>query len=65
MLEIVTIYKTSRGLFRNRQDAELKSNRGKVDDINDPNYGKRESVTEVQALTDGTRFYQLNELTVG
>jgi hypothetical protein len=67
MLQIVTVYQTSKGFFNNLTEASRNINRKKVD-ISD-RWGPMgpsayEPVEKVLALTDGINHFQLNQIEV-
>lgn len=63
-MKIVTLYKTSRGVWADIRQAEDKKNRAKITDINDPKYGQREYWTMIKAIEDDGEFYELTPMKV-
>ena len=58
------VYRTSKGIWEDFNEAEKKCNRAKITDPNDPNFGKRENVQTIIALTDGDNFFSAESLRV-
>ena len=63
-MKIVTIYKTSRGVFSTLEEAMIKKNRQKIDDYYSPLRGERETPEGITALYEEGRYYTLNEIEV-
>ena len=65
-MRVVTLYKTSRGLFADYEIA--KAHRAKDMDPNSPRFRQRETIETVQALQDDAfgnpHYYELRELKV-
>lgn len=68
MLELVTVYVTSKGNFLSKWEAELKVNRQKDTDPRSQNFGNREPVVEKLVLCDiidgKLKFFNLSEIKV-
>ena len=63
-MEVVKIYKTSRGLFETIDLAMLKQNRARIDDLSGPDHGWREEPVPVMALLADGAYYLLNPIDV-
>lgn len=68
-MSFVKVFKTSKGIFKTRDDAILNKNRAKINDPRDPEFGFREPVVEAYAIRfidgDGKeKFFSLTEIQV-
>ncbi len=63
-MNIITVYKTSKGIFLLLEEADRNKNRAKIDDPYDPSFGQREVVITCKALHHEGQFFELKELQV-